>query len=247
MRLAGRIGYPVLLKAVAGGGGRGMRVARNDKELAAAFELATREAERAFGNGERLPREVPRGAAARRDPDLRRPPRADRPPRRARVLAPAPPPEDPRGVAVPGPVGRAPREDGCGGRRVREGGGLRRRRHRRVPARRGRLVLLHGDEHADPGRASRDGDGHGLRPREGADPRRGGRAALVRADAGRRRRVGLAAPGPCDRVPHQRGGSGHVRAVARARSRRFTCREVPAYASTRRRTRAGRSRRTTTP
>jgi acetyl-CoA carboxylase biotin carboxylase subunit len=51
MRLAGRIGYPVLLKAVAGGGGRGMRVARNDKELAAAFELATHEAERAFGNG----------------------------------------------------------------------------------------------------------------------------------------------------------------------------------------------------
>jgi len=51
MRLAGRIGYPVLLKAVAGGGGRGMRVARSDKELAAAFELATREAERAFGNG----------------------------------------------------------------------------------------------------------------------------------------------------------------------------------------------------
>ena len=51
MRLAERIGYPVLLKAVAGGGGRGMRVARNDKELAAAFELATREAERAFGNG----------------------------------------------------------------------------------------------------------------------------------------------------------------------------------------------------
>ncbi len=51
MRLAGRIGYPVLLKAVAGGGWRGMRVARNDKELAAAFELATREAERAFGNG----------------------------------------------------------------------------------------------------------------------------------------------------------------------------------------------------
>ncbi len=51
MRLAERIGYPVLLKAVAGGGGRGMRVARNDKELAAAFELATHEAERAFGNG----------------------------------------------------------------------------------------------------------------------------------------------------------------------------------------------------
>jgi acetyl-CoA carboxylase biotin carboxylase subunit len=51
LNLAERIGYPVLLKAVAGGGGRGMRVAGSDKELAAAFELATAEAERAFGNG----------------------------------------------------------------------------------------------------------------------------------------------------------------------------------------------------
>jgi acetyl-CoA carboxylase biotin carboxylase subunit len=51
MNLAERIGFPVLLKAVAGGGGRGMRVARSDKELAAAFDLATVEAERAFGNG----------------------------------------------------------------------------------------------------------------------------------------------------------------------------------------------------
>jgi acetyl-CoA carboxylase biotin carboxylase subunit len=51
LEIAGRIGYPVLLKAVAGGGGRGMRVAGNGKELAAAFELATHEAERAFGNG----------------------------------------------------------------------------------------------------------------------------------------------------------------------------------------------------
>ena len=51
LTIAGRIGYPVLLKAVAGGGGRGMRLAGNDRELAAAFELATAEAERAFGNG----------------------------------------------------------------------------------------------------------------------------------------------------------------------------------------------------
>jgi len=51
LTLAVRIGYPVILKAVAGGGGKGMRVARSDRELAAGFELATSEAERAFGNG----------------------------------------------------------------------------------------------------------------------------------------------------------------------------------------------------
>ncbi|HKC24052.1 MAG TPA: acetyl-CoA carboxylase biotin carboxylase subunit [Thermoanaerobaculia bacterium] len=51
LNLAERVGYPVLLKAVAGGGGRGMRVAGSGKELAAAFDLATAEAERAFGNG----------------------------------------------------------------------------------------------------------------------------------------------------------------------------------------------------
>jgi acetyl-CoA carboxylase biotin carboxylase subunit len=51
LNLAERIGFPVLLKAVAGGGGRGMRVARSDKELATAYDLATNEAERAFGNG----------------------------------------------------------------------------------------------------------------------------------------------------------------------------------------------------
>ena len=51
LRVAERIGYPVLLKAVAGGGGRGMRVARSGKELAAAYELATAEAARAFANG----------------------------------------------------------------------------------------------------------------------------------------------------------------------------------------------------
>ncbi len=51
LTIAGRIGYPVILKAVAGGGGRGMRLAGSDRELAAAFDLATAEAERAFGNG----------------------------------------------------------------------------------------------------------------------------------------------------------------------------------------------------
>ncbi len=47
---AERIGYPVLLKASAGGGGKGMRVARSVAELEAAFASARREAEHAFGD-----------------------------------------------------------------------------------------------------------------------------------------------------------------------------------------------------
>ena len=44
------IGYPVMLKAAAGGGGRGMRIAATPGEFAAAFEGAGREAEAAFGD-----------------------------------------------------------------------------------------------------------------------------------------------------------------------------------------------------
>ncbi|SPE62227.1 acetyl-CoA carboxylase, biotin carboxylase subunit [Verrucomicrobia bacterium] len=45
-----RIGYPVVIKAIAGGGGRGMRVAHNDISLVKGFHTARTEAEKAFGN-----------------------------------------------------------------------------------------------------------------------------------------------------------------------------------------------------
>ena len=45
------IGYPVIVKAAAGGGGRGMRIARDDEQLAGAIKAARQEAEAAFGNG----------------------------------------------------------------------------------------------------------------------------------------------------------------------------------------------------
>jgi len=48
---AEEIGFPVLLKAAAGGGGKGMRVVREPEELARAFEAASREAQAAFGDG----------------------------------------------------------------------------------------------------------------------------------------------------------------------------------------------------
>src|SRR6266446_10303409 len=51
-KLARKIGYPVIVKAVAGGGGRGMRVVNNESELAPAMEVAQSEAKKAFGNGD---------------------------------------------------------------------------------------------------------------------------------------------------------------------------------------------------
>ena len=47
---AERIGYPLILKAVAGGGGRGMRIVRNQGELLNAYQTARSEAQQAFGN-----------------------------------------------------------------------------------------------------------------------------------------------------------------------------------------------------
>ena len=51
MEVAREIGFPVIVKAAAGGGGRGMRIARNDEELADGLAAARQEAAAAFGNG----------------------------------------------------------------------------------------------------------------------------------------------------------------------------------------------------
>jgi acetyl-CoA carboxylase biotin carboxylase subunit len=50
LKIAQGIGYPVMIKAVAGGGGRGMRIAHNDKDLVQGYHSARHEAEKAFGN-----------------------------------------------------------------------------------------------------------------------------------------------------------------------------------------------------
>jgi acetyl-CoA carboxylase biotin carboxylase subunit len=52
LRVAGEIGYPVIVKATAGGGGRGMKVARDAADLEVAFRTARAEAKAAFGNDE---------------------------------------------------------------------------------------------------------------------------------------------------------------------------------------------------
>jgi acetyl-CoA carboxylase, biotin carboxylase subunit len=52
VRIAEEIGFPVLIKATAGGGGRGMKVAQDKAGIREAFKVASAEAEAAFGNGE---------------------------------------------------------------------------------------------------------------------------------------------------------------------------------------------------
>jgi acetyl-CoA carboxylase biotin carboxylase subunit len=49
-KFAAEIGYPVMLKASAGGGGKGMRVVRSGEEMGAAFSMASAEAQSAFGD-----------------------------------------------------------------------------------------------------------------------------------------------------------------------------------------------------
>ena len=50
--LVKKMGFPVLLKATAGGGGRGIRVCHDEEELAGNYDMAYSEAEKAFGNGQ---------------------------------------------------------------------------------------------------------------------------------------------------------------------------------------------------
>ncbi len=51
IKVARKIGYPIIVKAVAGGGGRGMRIAHNDVSFAKEYHTARSEAEKAFGDG----------------------------------------------------------------------------------------------------------------------------------------------------------------------------------------------------
>ncbi|KAJ1928491.1 hypothetical protein IWQ60_002009 [Tieghemiomyces parasiticus] len=54
LAVARAIGYPVMIKASAGGGGKGMRVARTDRELREGFKLAATESQSSFGDGRLL-------------------------------------------------------------------------------------------------------------------------------------------------------------------------------------------------
>ena len=124
------------------------------------------------------------GAAARRGPGVRGPARELRAPLRARLLGAAPAPEGDRGGARPGRGRRSPSRDVRGGARGRPRHRLRGGGHRRVPARPGRRVLVHGDEHPAPGRAPGDRARDGDRSRRVAAPGRERRAPSARPGGG---------------------------------------------------------------
>jgi len=97
VRISQEIGYPVMIKASAGGGGKGIRVAYSDKEVEEGFPAVIAEAKASW--------------------QLRLPVRA-------RMLDPAPEPEGDRGGAEPAARCRHAQEDGRTGRRARQGGEL---------------------------------------------------------------------------------------------------------------------------
>ena len=157
---AGLIGYPVLLKAVAGGGGKGMRIVAGPADLAAASQpRGARPSPRSATSGcwSRNTSVNPRHLEVQvfgdthgglvhlfeRDCSVQR--------RHQKILEEAPAP----GFTAGQRAGAVP-----AGRRRRAGRALHRRRHRRVHRRGRRPVLLHGDEHAPAGRAPGDGVHH---------------------------------------------------------------------------------------
>ena len=181
-RIAAGIGYPVMVKAAAGGGGKGMRIALNERDLREALERAAERGALVLRRRPRVPREVRSRAAPHRDPGPGRPARQHALPGRARMLDPAPPSEGHRGGAEPVPRRRHAAGHG------RAGGGARARsrlplgRHGRVHRRCRAQLLLPRDEHPPPGRAPGDRAGDRARPGR-ADAAGGGRRA-ARLDPG---------------------------------------------------------------
>ena len=180
-KAAEKVGFPVLVKASAGGGGRGMRVVRSAAELAPAIVSAKREAKAAFGDDRMLiekyvdnPRHIEVQIIGdshgnllslfERECTLQR--------RHQKVIEEAPSPTLERQATR----GRL-RSGAQGGRR----GQLCRRRHHRIRLRRQGRVL-HRDEHPPAGRASRDRTDHRHRSRRMAVAR--GLRRKAAADAG---------------------------------------------------------------
>ena len=199
-REAEKIGYPVIIKAAAGGGGKGMRVVRSPADFREACVSASREAKSAFGNGDiylekyiERPRHVEFQILAdthgnvihllERECSIQR--------RHQKIIE-----ETPSPAMTP----CAQEEDGRGSGGSGQGRGLRECRNRGVPARQHRQLLFPRGQHPPPGGAPHHRDDHRHRPGAPADRDRSGKP--FKALPGRYR-----GPGPCHRMPDLCGRS----------------------------------------
>ena len=212
MRLARAIGYPVLIKAAAGGGGKGMRVCRDESTLSAALQAARNEAEAAFKNAsvylEKFidrPRHVEVQILADtsgnivhcwdRDCSLQR--------RHQKLVE-----ESPAPTLAPGGPSPPGRRRGPVGPRRR----LRQRGYVRVFGRRREQLLFHRGQRAHPGRTPRYRDGHRHRPGQTANQDRLRPSPAVRSGRHRRSRTLRSNAGSIPKIPttifvHRRAGS----------------------------------------
>ena len=175
---ADKAGYPVLVKAAAGGGGRGMRVVRSAAEMGEALDRARSEAKKAFGDDsvflEKLvvrPKHIEVQVLGdnhghlvhlhERDCSVQR--------RYQKVVEYAP------AWSLPEALRARLAQDAL---KVARHAHYTQRRHRRVPGRRGRQPLLHRGQPAHPGRAHGHRGDHRPRPGAGADPHRAGLQAV---------------------------------------------------------------------
>ena len=199
VKIADEIGYPVMIKASAGGGGKGMRIAYSASEVGEGFTSARSEAKSSFGDDRVFiekfienPRHIEIQVLGdkhgnvlylgERECSIQR--------RNQKVVEEAPSPL--LDAKTRASHGRA-------GRRALQGGRLRQRRHGRVRGRPGPLVLLPGDEHPPAGRAPGHRARHRHRPRRADDPRRRRREAEIQAVRREAERLG-------GREPHLRRG-----------------------------------------
>ncbi len=196
-KIAEEIGFPVMIKASAGGGGKGMRIAHSAAEVAEGFARARSEAKSSFGDDRVFiekfivdPRHVEIQVLGdkhghvihlgERECSIQR--------RNQKVVEEAP---------IAAARRRHAQEDGRAGGRARQGGRLRLGRHRRVRRRAGQELLFPRDEHAAAGRASGHRAGHRHRPGRADDPRRGGREAQAQAERREARWLGGRDPHLC--------------------------------------------------
>ena len=196
--VAARVGYPVMLKAAGGGGGKGMRIVRSAEELEAAWRVATGEASAAFGTPALFLERLIEGARHIEMQLI-----ADQ---HGNVVwlgerdcsTPTSPSEAHRRIARSFGRLHAPRE---ARRRRRPDRAIRQlceRGHRGVPGQPIRRVLLPRGQHAPPGRAPGHGAGHGPRPCRAPIPRRGGEATVRPGCGGSRRGVRSSSASPAE-------------------------------------------------